>query len=56
MKPSDAHKKAMNRIYQKPLYPEVWDEEEVRRAERPSPQPARRTTKPKLIRRQGTLL
>jgi len=28
----DQHKKAMNSIYGKPLYPEVWDEEEVRRA------------------------
>jgi len=56
MKYSNNHKRAINFIYQKPLYPEVKVEEEVRRAERPSPQPARRTTKPKLIRRQGTLL
>ena len=25
---SDRHKKAMNYIYQKPLYPEVWEESE----------------------------
>jgi len=28
---SDRHKRAMNFIYQRPVYPEVWDEEEVRR-------------------------
>ena len=59
MKPSDSHKRALNYIYQKALYPEV----EVRRAkagsiygegpQTPQPKPA---TKPKLIRRQGTLL
>jgi hypothetical protein len=29
---TDEHKRAMNYIYQKPLYPEVWDEEEEERS------------------------
>ena len=28
---SDQHKRAMNFIYQKPLYPEVWEESEGNR-------------------------
>jgi len=65
---SDAHKRAMNFIYQRPLYPEVWDEEEVRRgavkvqssgdpgSDRTSGFDSRpRRQKPKLVRRQSTL-
>lgn len=61
MEYSDEHKRAINIVYQKALYPEVWDEEEVRRgavigADRATRAPTRRAgstpvpaAKPKLI-------